>query len=158
MTYKRTKTKHITFIVLGIIAYLFYVMMSDIYPILPPLMGMLFLIFHKHYNDEKFYTSTIVLACLFFYEFDKTLLVGVIPCVFFIVRFFVAEQLESIVLINAPFVLVYVCSLYLLYFAGLLLCNVLFKTPMLSFSTIYMYYLIMDCISALIYYYLAIKE
>lgn len=158
MTYKQTKIKHILFIILGIMAFLIYVLLSDIYPILPPLMGVLFLAFHKHYNDEKFYIPTILLACLFFYEFDKSLLVGIIPCVFFIVRFFIADQLESIMVINATFILIYVCSLYLLYFAGLLLCNILFQTPMLSASTIYFYYLAIDYILALLYYYLTIKE
>lgn len=157
MVYKQTKTKHILLIFLEVIAYLLYIIMSDIYPFLPPLMGVLFLIFHKHYNDEKFYIPAIILACLFFYEFDKSLLVGVIPCVFFIVKFFVAGRLESIMLINTVFVLIYVCSLYLIYFAGLLLCNILFKTTMLSISVIYIYYLAIDCALALLYY-LFVKE
>lgn len=158
MTYKYAKTKHIFLIFFGVVAYLLYVMMSDIYPFLPPLMGVLFLIFHRHYDEERFYIPIIVLACLLFFEFDKVLLAGIIPCVFFIVQFFIAQQLESILLVNAIFVLVYVCMLYLLYFAGLLLCNILFKTPMLATSTIYIYYLLIDCLLALLYYYIAIKE
>lgn len=158
MTYKYTKTKHNFFIFFGVIVYFLYVMMSDIYPILPPLMGVLFLVFHRNYNEEKFYIPLIIIACLFFFEFDKVLLAGVIPCVFFIVQIFIAQQLESILLVNAIFVLIYVCMLYLLYFAGLLLCNILFKTPMLTASTIYIYYLVVDCLFALLYYYIAIKE
>lgn len=158
MTYKHTKTKHIFLIFFGVVAYFLYVVMSDIYPLLPPLMGVLFLMFHRHYDDEKFYIPIVILACLLFFEFDKVLLAGIIPCVFFIVQFFIAQQLESILLVNAVFVLIYVCMLYLLYFAGLLLCNILFKTPMLDVSTIYIYYLILDCALALLYYYIFIKE
>lgn len=158
MTYKYTKTKQVFLILLGVVAYFLYVMMSDIYRILPPFMGVLFLIFHRYYDKERFYIPIVILACLLFFEFDKALLAGIIPCVFFIVQFFIAQQLESILLVNAVFVLIYVCMLYLLYFAGLLLCNVLFKTPMLSASIIYVYYLVVDCFFALLYYYIIIKE
>ncbi len=158
MIYKRTKAKYILLVVGGVITYFLYIVMSDIYPLLPPLMGILFLIFHQHYNEEKFYIPIVIIGCLFFYEFDKALLTGIIPCVFFIVQLFIAQQLESILLVNAFFILIYICALYLLYFAGLLLCNILFKTPMLAISSIYIYYLIMDCIFAILYYYIFIKE
>lgn len=158
MTYIRNKAKHIFLPIFGVFAYLLYTMMSDIYPLLPPFMGVLFLIFHRHFDEERFYVPTLVVLCLFFYEFDKSLLAGVAPCVFFVVQFFIAQQLESLLLVNVFFILIYVCALYLLYFAGLLLCNVLFKTPMPAVSSVYIYYLVLDCILALIYYYAIIKE
>ncbi len=155
MLYKQqTRTKYFFYIVFGILFYIFYISASDIYPTLPPLMGILFLMFHKNYDNEMFYVPAIILICLFFYEFDKSLIIGIIPCVFFIVHLFIAQQLESLLLVNVIFILVYVLSLYIFYFAGMLLCNVLFKTQILEFSTLYFYYFAMDSILALIYYYI----
>lgn len=157
MTYKYTKTKHIFLILFAVISYFIYVMMSDIYPFLPPLIGVLFMIFHRNYND-RFYISAIIVACLLFFEFDKMLLAGIIPCIFFIVQFFIARQLESVLLANVFFVFIYVCMLYLLYFFFLLLCNMLFKTTMLAMSSIYIYYFFIDCFFTLLYYYITTKE
>ncbi len=158
MIYKQTKTKQFFYIIFGILFYIIYTSTSDIYPMLPPLIGVLFLIFHKSFNNDKIYISIIVLICLLFYELDKSLIIGIAPCVFFVVHLFIAQQLESLLLVNVIFILIYVIALYIFYFAGMLLCNVLFKTQILEFSTLYIYYLVIDSILALIYYYLFVKE
>ena len=103
MLYKERKKSHIVLHVLGVVAYVLYVSMSDIYPLLPPLVGVLFLIFHRHYNDKNIYIPILVILCVFYYEFDKSLVVGIMPCVFFIVHLFIASRLESFLTLNIFF-------------------------------------------------------
>ena len=158
MLYKERKKSHIVLHVLGVVAYVLYVSMSDIYPLLPPLVGVLFLIFHRHYNDKNIYIPILVILCVFYYEFDKSLVVGIMPCVFFIVHLFIASRLESFLTLNIFFLVFYVASCYMLYIAGMLLCNIIFKTPVLDFSSVYMYYAIVDAAFMLLYYFIFIKE
>lgn len=137
------------------ICYMIYISISDIYPLMPHLIGVLFLIFHKHYDDEQFYIPIIVLVCLFFYEFDKSLIVGIMACVFFITRLFVVKQLESLMNTNSFFVVLYIIAVYLLYMVGAILCNILFKVEIPQYSTIYIYYLLIDCGLGLFYHFFA---
>ena len=158
MTYQKTKKINFIVIIFSICFYVLYVTMSDIYPILPPLIGVMFMMFYKYYKNEQFSICILIMLCLFFYELDKSLIVGIMPCVFFITYWFITKQFEYILHINLLFVIIYVSALYLLYVVGMVLCNALFKTSILDFSFIYIYYFIIDCIVSLIYYYIFIRE
>ena len=144
--------KNLAYMIIGAICYAAYISVSDIYPLLPHLIGILFLIFHKHYDDEQFYAPMIVILCLFFYEFDKSLVVGIMPCVFFITRLFVVKRLESMLNTNSLFIALYIVAVYLLYMVGATLCNILFKIEIPEYSTIYIYYLFVDCALGLVYH------
>lgn len=138
--------------------YVIYTSLSDIYPLLPPLIGVLFIIFHRHYNERELYLPLLVLLCIGFYELDKSLVFGILPIVFFVVHFFVARRLESIINTNSVFIVAYVALLYLLYFAGLRLSGSLFGTAVLDLSLTLIYYLIADLLISLVYYYLFIRR
>lgn len=157
MLYRKSKNISFIYHILGFGFYLIYTSLSDIYPLLPPLVGVLFLIFHKHYNDKNHYVSILVLLCVFYYEFDKSLIFGIMPLVFFITHLLVASALESAMELNWLFIVIYVALLYLLYVAGMILCNILFKTNVLDFSLIYVYYAVFDCALALLYYFLFMR-
>ncbi|MWV62441.1 hypothetical protein DCO58_04205 [Helicobacter saguini] len=156
-SYKKSKVNHNIYFIFFAIAYLIYTSLSDIYPLLPPLVGVLFLIFHKHYNDRNHYVSILVLLCVFYYEFDKSLIFGIMPLVFFVTHLLVANSLESAMELNWLFIVIYVALLYLLYVAGMILSNILFKTNVLDFSLIYVYYAVFDCALALLYYFLFMR-
>lgn len=156
-SYKKNTFGYAFYPVISAILYVIYTSLSDIYPLLPPLVGVLFLIFHKHYNDKNHYVSILVLLCVFYYEFDKSLIFGIMPLVFFITHLLVASALESAMELNWLFIVIYVALLYLLYVAGMILCNILFKTNVLDFSLIYVYYAVFDCALALLYYFLFMR-
>ncbi|RDU67087.1 hypothetical protein CQA53_02185 [Helicobacter didelphidarum] len=158
MFYKHITKPYIVRLLFGVALYIVYVSMSDIYPLLPPLIGILFVIFHKFNNLQQTYIPIFIVFCIFFYELDKSLIIGIIPCVFFIVHIFVAQQLESLLHVNSFFIIVYVVALYLFYLAGMILCNILLNTPVLEFSFIYVYYMIIDSILALVYYFIFIRD
>lgn len=158
MPYQRTKKVYIFFLMLCFCIYILYICLSDIYPFLPPFVGVLFMIFYHHYDDEQFYIPIFILFALFFYEFDKSLVVGIMPCVFFIVYWFIVERLESALHVNMFFIPIYVCAVYLFYVGGMVLSNLLFQTPILNFTSLFLYYIIFDCLASLLYYYIWIKE
>ncbi|STQ86526.1 hypothetical protein LS73_003830 [Helicobacter muridarum] len=156
--HKRKQIKSFILALLAVGFYVFYTSMSDIYPLLPPLIGILFTLFNKYSNDKQLYVPLLVLLCLAFYELDKSLIFGIMPIVFCFTYFFISRRLESILSGNLSFMVLYIGILYLLYCGGIILCNILFNIPMLQFSFIFIYYLLADCIGTAIYCYFVLKE
>ncbi|PAF45823.1 hypothetical protein BKH40_02680 [Helicobacter sp. 11S02629-2] len=128
-----------------------YISASDIYPILPPLLGLLFMIFHQSFKRREFYRVIAVFLILGFFELDKLLVFGILPLVFFVIRYFVTLRLEDIANENLFFVSLYVVGIYLFYIAGMLLSNILFGTLNIDFKPILIYYFIIDLLVTLAY-------
>ncbi|PAF51666.1 hypothetical protein BKH43_00015 [Helicobacter sp. 13S00401-1] len=128
-----------------------YISASDIYPVLPPLLGVLFMIFHISFKRRGYYKVIAVFLILGFYELDKDLVFGILPLVFFVVRYFIALRLEAMANENLFFVCLYVVGIYVFYIAGMLLSNILFGTPNLGFKPILIYYFIIDLLVTLAY-------
>ncbi|RDU73441.1 hypothetical protein CQA66_01915 [Helicobacter aurati] len=156
--YKQARTTSLIIHILFVGFYIIYSSMSDIYQFLPPLLGILFVIFHKHSNDEQLFVSLLVFLCLTFYELHKSLTFGIMPIVFCITYFFIAKRLEALFSNNFLFMILYTAAIYLIYYAGTILCNVLFGIPALRLSSLFAYYLIIDCALALAYNYFIVKE
>lgn len=140
-----------------VIFYILYVSYSDIYLFLPPLMGILFLIFHNNWNERNYYKVIAVVICCSFYELDKLLIFGTLPIIFFIIRNFLVIYVEMMLKESLFFILIYIILIYILYIPSIVLYVILFRTQPIYFSKMMIYYPFADYALAILYQYIVYR-
>lgn len=147
---QKNNAKYFTISSLLTLAYCLYISMSDIYPILPPFIGTLFVIFNKNYDaSDRIFTIICIIFCTSFFELNKLLIFGMLPILFFIVRFFIVRRFEDVLQENILFAPLYVIVIYVFYGFSILTYYIWTKTSQdISYSLIFFYF-IMDCIGAI---------
>lgn len=113
---KHNTYKQIAKVALLCFVFFIWTMCNRIFLFLPPMIGLLFIIFMDVYQRKNLIATIGILICLVIFEAQNQLQLGILPLVFLIVRYIITEKFNLIFGHNALFVFWYVGVLYLSYF------------------------------------------
>ncbi|STO96991.1 hypothetical protein [Helicobacter canis] len=113
---KHNTYKQIAKVALLCFVFFIWTMCNRIFLFLPPMIGLLFIIFMDVYQRKNLIATIGILICLVIFEAQNQLPLGILPLVFLIVRYIITEKFNLIFGHNALFVFWYVGVLYLSYF------------------------------------------
>lgn len=113
---KHNTYKQIAKVALLCFVFFVWTMCNCIFLFLPPMIGLLFIIFMDVYQRKNLIATIGILICLVIFEAQNQLPLGILPLVFLIVRYIITEKFNLIFGHNALFVFWYVGVLYLSYF------------------------------------------
>ena len=97
-------------------AFFLWSVFSRIFLVLPPMIGLLFILFMDMYQKKNTTSVIGILVCLVIFEVQNQLPVGVLGIVFLVVRYIITEKFNLIFGHNVFFVFWYVGVLYAAYF------------------------------------------
>lgn len=98
------------------VVFFIWTMFNRIFLFLPPMIGLLFILFMDMYQKRNAISIIGILVCLVIFETQNQLPVGVLGIVFLIVRYIITEKFNLIFGHNVFFVFWYVGVLYGAYF------------------------------------------
>lgn len=109
-----TTKKNIT-LFLGFIFFGIYLFFTDLFVVLPPLIGLLFLRFSSSLRQEDFQSLFFILACLFLIELDKNIAFGSLFFCFVLLYFIAYNPLFYFFKNAFYFKMTFLCLIYLIF-------------------------------------------
>ena len=131
--------KHFIEISLYVILFIFYSSLATIYPFLPPMFAVLFLLFIRALESEDLFSLLVVSFCLVIFEANNSYPLFSSIIYFYIVYKFILPKLEKSISCKACIKFFYVLIAYLGYFLFMsLIANIFLQTsPEISYYIIY---------------------
>ncbi|PAF46618.1 hypothetical protein BKH46_06505 [Helicobacter sp. 12S02634-8] len=93
-----------------------YTCLNDIFLFLPPMIGVLFILYAHASKKNQWIKVLAIVACLIFFELDHNKPAGILPIVFVIANWLVVKKFRLLFEENIFFVFVYVPLIYFIYF------------------------------------------
>lgn len=143
--------KKIALATLTCIAFFLWTLLGSIFLFLPPMIGVLFILFMEFYSKKNTTAVVTIVLCLIIYESEKQLPLGTLPIVFVVVNYLIVERFNIIFGHNAFFVFWYIIAVYGVYFLALYIIKMFGAGVNFSLSAIFIYYFIIESSLMLIY-------
>ncbi|PAF47647.1 hypothetical protein BKH41_07055 [Helicobacter sp. 12S02232-10] len=99
-----------------LVCFYFYTCLSDIYLFLPPMIGLLFILYVRASKENRWIFTFGIVICLLFFEFDHDKYAGILPIVFVAINWLVIKKFRLLFEENIFFVFIYVPLIYFVYF------------------------------------------
>lgn len=128
-----------------------WTMLSHIFLFLPPMIGLLFIIFIDLYQKKNFIGIIAIMFCLVVFESENQLPLGVLAIVFLIVNYIIVEKFNLIFGHNIFFVFWYVGLLYLGYFLVIYIIKMFGSGLGFSLHSIFVFYFLCESCIGLFY-------
>jgi hypothetical protein len=125
-------------------AYILYSSLGSIYPILPPLLAVLFALYSSAMQKENIYALSFVLISLLVFEANYGFLLFSSIIYFYILYKLIMPKIRQIISCDICIRFLYVLLTYLGYFLFLVLLSNIFLLEMPSFNYYIIYYIIIE--------------
>ncbi len=129
---------------LYIAVFVIYQALSSVYLFLPPLLGVLFVMFAQSLKREDSYTAFLVAFCLVVFEADKGYVLFSSVIYFFLVYKFVLPKLIQNFSCHACLQITYILLAYLGYYAFSILVSNIFFLPIPEMNYYIVYYIVIE--------------
>lgn len=147
---KNNTYKEIAKVALLCCGFFIWTMCNRIFLFLPPLIGLLFIIFIDIHQRKNLIATIGILICLVIFEVQNQLPLGILPLVFLVVRYIITEKFNLIFGHNALFVFWYVGILYLSYFFVMYIFEMFGSRLEFRFHSVFIvYFLCESCVGIL---------
>ena len=143
--------KKIALATFACIAFFLWSLLGSMFLFIPPMIGVLFVLFMKSYTQKNTIVTVTIVLCLIIYECEKQLPLGVLPLVFLLVNYVISERFNVFFGHNALFVFWYVIAVYCVYFLTLYVIKMFGAGLSFSLNAIFIYYFIIESSIALAY-------
>lgn len=147
---KNNTYKEIAKVALLCCGFFIWTMCNRIFLFLPPLIGLLFIIFIDIHQRKNLIATIGILICLVIFEAQNQFPLGILPLVFLVVRYIITEKFNLIFGHNALFVFWYVGILYLSYFFVMYIFEMFGSQLEFRFHSVFIvYFLCESCVGIL---------
>lgn len=150
--------KKIAIATLACILFFVWTLLGSIFLFLPPMLGVLFVLFMDSYAKKNTTAIVTIVLCLIIYESEKQLPLGTLPIVFLVVNYLISERFNIIFGHNSFFVFWYIIVVYAVYFLALYIIKMFGAGVNFSLNAIFIYYFIIESSFSLIYEHLKWKR
>jgi hypothetical protein len=130
--------------ILYLTAYLLYSSLGSIYPILPPLLAVLFAFYSKAMHKEDFYGLVFILLLLLVFEANYGFILFSSIIYFYIQYKFIMPKIKQFVSCRVCIRILFVVLSYLGYFIFLILLSKIFLLEMPTFHYYIIYYIVIE--------------
>ncbi len=137
------------FILCGLL--ILYMMLSEMFLFLPPLIGVLFIVFMDIYARKNFGAVVGLVVCLVVFEALNQLPIGILPLVFLVMQYVIQKKFNVFFGNNPLFVFWYVGSVYLVYFLSIYVVKMFGSGLNFELWAIFVYYFIAESLIGLFY-------
>ncbi len=148
---KQDSYKETLKIIFFCVLFFMYAMLGGVFLILPPLIGVLFIIFMDIYEEKKFGEVVGLVLCLIFFEALNHFPLGILGFVFLFMNYVIKSRFNLLFGYNPLFVFWYVGSVYLVYFLVLYVIKIFGSGSMFSLEFIFIYYFFAESLLGLAY-------
>jgi len=139
LTYQRT-LRPLLYVGLFII----YSSLATIYPVLPPLFGLLFLLFIRAVEQEQFFLLLLISFCLLIFEANNSYLFFSSIFYIYTVYKFILPRIEQSFNCYSCIKLSYILLAYIGYFLFLTLISKIFLLPAVNLNYYIIYYIVIE--------------
>ena len=133
------------------LAFFIYSSLGGIIIYLPPLLGILFVAFIKNYEMDNEFKVWGIIACLFIFEINNNLPLGVLALSFLILRFFFLKTFYIISTNEIVAIGMLVGGIYLWYFLVIYSFKTFGGGARFSLNLVFVYYIIFETILGILY-------
>ena len=128
-----------------------YMMFSGVFLFLPPLIGVLFIIFMDMYARNNLGVIVGLVVCLAVFEALNQLPIGILALVFLVMRYVITKKFNVFFGNSVFFVFWYVGSVYLVYFLSIYVIKMFGSGLGFELRVIFIYYFIVESLIGLFY-------
>ena len=130
--------------ILYIILYAIYISLSSIYLFLPPLFGVLFVLFAKARKDEDTISLLFISLCLLLFEADKSYIIFSSIVYFFLIYKFVMPKITQNFSCASCIKFSYILLAYIGFYLFSILLSNIFLIPMPTINYYIVFYIVIE--------------